>query len=38
MNNFAGSVVCTIYIARVAETGRDDGWVICGLLSASVDK
>lgn len=38
MSYFTSAVACAIYIARVPETGRDDEWVICGLLSASVDK
>lgn len=38
MSYFSSAVACAIYIVHVPETGRDDEWVICGRLSASVDK
>lgn len=38
MSYFTSAMARAVYIACVPETGRDDEWVIYGLLSASVDK
>lgn len=38
MSCFTSAAACAVDGACVPETGGDDGWVICGLRFASVDK